>query len=340
MNLFLKKILKTTSISLLLVVFYSCKTTYNTQLFNIKNHPTKPDYNRESSWAMLPNKYTKEFKKYATKRPEELQADVFYVYPTLNVERKDNRWNVPITDAKQNKKVTKALLFQASAFANSGRIFTPLYRQAHYRVFEKGFKKTGVKALQLAYSDIKKAFEVYLEKYNNNRPIIIASHSQGSIHTIQLLKDFFDEKPLQKKLIAAYLVGMKVKPNEFKSIKPMISPDETSGFVSWNTYKKGHFPIYKDWYKGGVTTNPITWDHQKKTKLHQHKGFLYSNGKIYEQALKVEITDGLVWSTNPKFPYRFFMSFLRNYHVGDINLFWKDIQENVDLRTNKWLQNR
>ena len=60
---------------------------------------------------------------------------------------------------------------------------------------------------------------------------------------------------------------------------------------------------------------------------------------MYEKALKIEITDGMVWATNPKFPLRFFMSFMKNYHAGDINLFWQDIKENVILRTKTWLDN-
>ena len=119
----------------------------------------------------------------------------------------------------------------------------------------------------------------------------------------------------------------------------MTKPNETGGFVSWNTRKKNSYPKKKNVYKGAVTTNPITWDESKTTELKQHKGFLYSNGKMYAKAVKIEITDGMVWSTNPKFPLRFFMSFMKNYHVADINLFWQDIKENIELRTKTWLEN-
>lgn len=64
---------------------------------------------------------------------------------------------------------------------------------------------------------------------------------------------------------------------------------------------------------------------------------LFENLNGSKNVLKIEITDGLVWSTNPKFPMRFFMSFMKNYHVGDINLFWQDIRENAELRTKTWL---
>ena len=322
-----------------LIILGSCKSIYVTQTFNKRNTPIAPDYNLESSWAILPSKYPKNFKKYASDNIDTLQADVFFIYPTLNTSKKDGRWNVPVNDSEQkNKVLNSSVLFQASAFATSGKMYVPYYRQAHYRSFNKKYKPEGDLALSLAYKDVKNAFETYLKKYNNNRPIIIASHSQGSLHAIQLLKDFFDEKPLQRRLIAAYIPGMRVKPNKFKMIRPMGAPDQTGGFVSWNTFKKGNYPKNKNWYKGSVTTNPITWDESKITELNQHKGFLYSNGKMYTKALKIEVTDGLVWSTNPKFPLRFFMSFIKNYHVGDINLFWQDVKENSELRTKKWFK--
>lgn len=318
----------------------SCKYNYNTRVFSSKDLLLKPNYELESSWAVLPSKYPNSFKKYASSRIDTLKADVFYLYPTLNTSKNDSRWNVSINDLEQQDKVlNKAVLYQASAFAETGRVYVPFYRQAHYRSFVKGYKKEGEKALKEAYKDVKSAFEVYLKKYNKKRPVIIVGHSQGATHAIQLLKDFFDEKLLAKKLIAAYIPGMRVKPNEFKDIKPMSYANETGGFVAWNTFKKGKKPKNKNWYSGSVTTNPITWNSAKTTELHQHKGFLYSSGKMYSQALKIEITDGLVWSTNPKFPLRFFMSFLKNYHAGDINLFWQDIKENSILRTKSWFKN-
>ncbi|TCP28217.1 DUF3089 family protein [Tenacibaculum skagerrakense] len=321
------------------VSFYNCKSTYKTQAFLQENIPPKPDYTKESSWAVLPEKYTEEFKQYASTNIDKLQTDVFYVYPTLISDKKDVRWNVPITDSEQNDKVlNKAVLMQASAFATAGKVYVPYYRQAHirsYRMFNQG----GKEAQELAYSDVKNAFEIYLKKYNNGRPIIIVGHSQGTTHTSRLLKEFFDGKPLQSKLIAAYIPGIRMKADTYTSIQPMTTPNETGGFVSWNTYKKGHYPKKdKDWYKGSVTTNPITWDNSKETTLEEHKGFLYTNGKIYDEALSIKITDGLVWSSNPKFPMCFFMSFLKNYHAGDINLFWQDIRDNAVLRVNTWLK--
>ena len=323
---------------LLLILFSGCKSTFVIPSFDSKDVPPIPNYNLESSWAVLPSKYTEEFKEFASSQLDTLEADVFYVYPTLNTDKEDPRWNAPINDLEQNDKVlNKAVLYQASALALSGKVYVPFYRQAHIRSF-KMFNEGGKAALEIAYADVKKAFEVFLSKYNKERPIILLSHSQGTRHTMRLIADFFDEKELQNKLVAAYIPGIGVKPDLFKTIKPMTKPDETGGFVSWNTYKKGYSPKDdKDWYDGSVTTNPITWDDSKVTTLEQHKGFLYTNKKIYDQALKIEISDGLVWSSNPKFPMRLFMSPIKNYHSGDINLFWQDVKENAALRLNTYL---
>ena len=106
----------------------------------------------------------------------------------------------------------------------------------------------GKEAGVLAYQDVKRAFQFYLENYNQGKPIIIASHSQGSLHAKRLLHEFFDGKVLQEKLIAAYLVGVRILPNEFKNIPVLNQPNETGGFVSWNTYKKNKLPKRYDYW--------------------------------------------------------------------------------------------
>ena len=268
-----------------------------------------------------------------------LKADVFYIYPTLITSNRDIRWNVAVDDPNQNAKVVNtAVLFQASAWATSGKLYIPFYRQAHIRSYSN-FENGGEEALVLAYEDVKAAFEVYLEKYNNGRPIIIAGHSQGTTHCRLLLKDFFDDKPLQKQLIAAYIPGIGIEKNEFKTIQIMTKPEETGGFVSWNTYKRNRLPKkYENWYKDKVTSNPITWDESVYSKREDHKGFLFRNGKIYNKALKIEVMDGMIWTTLPRFPLRVFAIFRKSYHVGDVNLFWEDIKQNSELRVKTWFE--
>jgi hypothetical protein len=46
----------------------------------------------------------------------------------------------------------------------------------------------------------------------------------------------------------------------------------------------------------------------------------------------------MLWSTLPKIKKRLLLSFVKNYHFADINLFWKDIQQNAVVRTDNWFK--
>ncbi len=321
------------------VLFLSCSSIYKTSEFSLASSPLAPDYEKLENWAVLPHLWNSSLEEIAGKSKEK-KADVFYIYPTLLTDKKDASWNADIKEASIRRNILeKAVAFQASAWVKAANLYVPFYRQAHYRIFVEPYSSQGEEAGVMAYQDIKKAFKYYLENYNNSKPIIIAAHSQGAIHAIGLLKEFFDEKPLQKKLIAAYLVGTRVNVDEFRSIPLLNNPDAIGGFVSWNTYKMNHLPkSYEKWFKGGVVSNPINWDESIKGNSKQHLGVLASNKKIYPNSLSVQKTNGILWSTLPKIKKRFILSFIKNYHFADINLFWKDIQENAVIRTNNWLK--
>jgi len=196
----------------LFVATNSCKPIYHTQTFKNNAVPLAPNYEQKQNWAVLPWTYSTDLQAFASKGQDTLMADVFYVYPTLFLDAKDTRWNIPVDDAVQNKKVLNtAVQFQASAWTTAGKLYVPFYRQAHIRSYAM-YNQGGKQAFEIAYADVKAAFEFYLKHYNKGRPIIIASHSQGTTHTRRLLKEFFDGTNLQKQLIAAYLPGMGMRP--------------------------------------------------------------------------------------------------------------------------------
>ena len=320
-------------------LFFGCKVqnTNNTTLPN--TFADAVDYSSTNNWAVLPGNYPDNIKDYFVQNPQD-SIDVFYVYPTLIVSDKDKRWNVPINDSVQIKKVLNtAVRFQASAWGSSGSLYVPYYRQAHLRSYNN-LENGGTTALLLAYSDVKAAFEYYLKHFNHGRGIILAGHSQGSTHISYLLKDFFDGKPLQKQLVAAYIPGVGLDKNQFKTIPFMENPNQTGGFVTWNTFKKKFDKKNYKWYKGKVVINPVTWDTTAIAKRELHKGFLYSNGKMYTKSFDTHTDNGVIWISTPHFPYRYLAFTLRNYHVGDVNLFWEDIRENSLLRVQNYRSNK
>jgi hypothetical protein len=318
-----------------------CKISYNTYDFDKSPEIVKPDYSDKDSWAVLPENIPDEISIFNIDENKK-EADVFFIYPTLIDSKNQREWNSDIWDEDiRNDVINRPVKYQASAWLDSGNLYVPYYRQAHIRVFNDKFRVDGDKALNLAYDDIKEAFTYYLKNFNNDKPFIIASHSQGTVHAKRLIAEFIDGKELQKKLIAAYLVGIKVFEDEFKNIKPMNSANETGGFVTWNTFKFNKYPRkdnYENWFKGGVTTNPITWDDSKETKKDLHKGLLYRDLKIFSQNIDIKLIDGIVWSTVPNVPGKILLQTVRSYHFADINLFWVDIRENAKLRVDQWFK--
>ena len=318
-----------------------CKISYNTYDFDKSPEIVKPNYSDKDSWAVLPENIPDEISTFNIDKNKK-EADVFFIYPTLIDSKNQREWNSDIWDEDiRNDVINRPVKYQASAWLDAGNLYVPYYRQAHIRVFNDKFRVDGDKALNLAYNDIKEAFSYYLENFNNDKPFIIASHSQGTVHAKRLISEFIDGKELQKQLIAAYLVGIKVFEDEFKNIKPMNSPDETGGFVTWNTFKLNKYPRkdnYENWFKGGVTTNPITWDDSKETKKDLHKGLLYRDLKIFSQNIDIKLIDGIVWSSIPNVPGKILLQTVRSYHFADINLFWVDIRENAKLRVDQWFK--
>ncbi|MEK9612888.1 MAG: DUF3089 domain-containing protein [Flavobacteriaceae bacterium] len=324
---------------LLIQMLVSCKTVYNTEDFNEGSVPAPPDYSKSKYWAVKPDLWPDALREIVGD-PSEKKADVFFIYPTLFSDKRDSRWNADINNQLiRDQVIDQAVAFQSSAWTAAANLYVPFYRQAHYRIFVDPYAQQGKQAGVLAYQDVKKAFQYFLDYQNQGRPIIIASHSQGSLHAKRLIKEFFDGKELQNRLIAAYLVGAKIMPNEFKNIVPLNQPDATGGFVSWNTYKLNKLPKkYDEWYKDGVVTKPVTLTDEENSLIINQLGVLSSDGKIYPKSISVKKTNGMLWSTVPKIPKRFFLSFIKNYHFADINLFWVDIQQNALLRTEAWFQ--
>lgn len=320
----------------LIIVFSLCACKVNFHTASLVPKKEVIDYSETKHWAVYAG-ISSDGKTIGT-NTDYTTADVFYVYPTLFVDKKDTDWNASIDDSNVNSDVIKWILpYQASAWADAGRLFVPYYRQNHYRAFFKPhIHERGIEAIAFAYADVKAAFDYYMEIENKGRPIILAGHSQGALHLKKILQEYFDGKPLRNKLVAAYLIGTRVLEDEFNSLKPLNAPDQIGGYVSWNSYKKGKYPKHYAWFDNAVTTNPVTWDDSKVSLTQDHKGLLYYDNALYEKCLEVEKVNGMLWVSLPEVPKRFWMSFIKDYHRFDITLFWEDIRQNALERVERF----
>jgi hypothetical protein len=119
-------------------------------------------------------------------------------------------------------------------------------------------------AFDIAYKDVKAAFEYYLKNYNNGRPIIIAGHSQGSKHAQRLLREFFDGQPLQKQLVEAYIIGFPTYENQFQFLNVSESADAFGGYISYSTFGQDtKIATVVPEYTNAVSVNPLNWSTEK-----------------------------------------------------------------------------
>ena len=303
---------------------------------------TVPQYDRLEYWAAHPLKTDSsdlvplDLKDYRTLK----EADVFFLYPTIYWQkRSDKLWNAPIDDPKLNERIDAASLKnQASIFNAVGRVYAPRYRQAHIDAYYAKDPGAAAKAFEIAYEDVRKAFQYYLEHYNKGRPFFIASHSQGTTHGMRLVKEFIDGTVLEDQLVAAYLVGIGVPAFYYNSLKPCTYPTEIDCICSWRTFRRGYYPKdHFSYLSDYINTNPISWTNEAATTA-MHKGAILYNFDALEAGIcEAEQHEGLIWMDKPKFKgSAFFVQ--KNYHIGDFNLFYLDVRENAINRLNTWLE--
>lgn len=297
-----------------------------------------PNYSMFDYWAAHPWKHdpSDSVPKPLQGLPTDTAADVFFMYPTTYTELKSKDiGNARIDDALLNAKTDyTSILYQASVFNQSCRVFAPRYRQAHIKNFFRKDKDKAEAAFDTAYADLKNAFEYYLQHWNNGRPIIIAGHSQGALMAERLLKDYFEGKPLQNKLVVAYALGWPVPKNYFTTLTMCKDSLQTSCVCSWRTLRRGYIPLYMRKEKGNAyATNPLTWTMDNTyARRTQNKGsVLVKFNKVFKHTTDAQVDKGLLFVKKPRFPWSFFY-FTKNYHIGDINLFYVNIQEDVKRR--------
>ena len=305
--------------------------------------PPVPDYATAAAWAALPARDDA-----ADRTPNDTlldrqataPADVFFVHPTIYRDtRRGNRyWNADVADERLNAAVDEStILNQASIFNAAGKVYAPRYRQAHLRVFYDEGAPVKQQALDTAYTDVLAAFDHFVATYNQGRPIILAAHSQGTLHAERLVQDRFVGTPLADRLVAAYLVGMPIRRDAFDGIPVCETPTQTGCFVSWRTYRDDYVPTPARNDPAIAVVNPLTWttDEIPAPATLNRGAVLYKYaGGLHPELVGAQVRGAFLYTNKP----RFFGSFLfrtKNYHVADYNFFWLNVREDAVRRTDE-----
>ena len=314
-----------------------------------------PDYAKPATWASHPQRTDSP----ARWAPDGYRAAprpavaVFFVPPTSSFDR--NRWNADIADAKATEQLDKFLRFQATPFNGVGDIWAPRYRQAVFGTFLSD-KPDAEQAINLAYTDVASAFEAFLAAQPADRPLVLAGHSQGSLHLMRLLKEKVAGTPVAARIIAVYMPGW---PISIEADLPALglpacaNEDATGCLMAWQSFAEPmDFKEIRATFDAGtgltgkarngstmLCTNPLSGDNLGRTvtaddnlgSLVPNADFL--NGALIARGLGAQCQSSGMLSIGP--PPSEFTAFIlpgNNFHVYDIPLFWANLRADVERR--------
>jgi len=300
--------------------------------------PPTPDYTDLDNWAGHSEKLDITDSIFVP-TPRTFGVPVFYVYPTVHFPKKGGTWNADSYSAEVREKTHYAVKMQSSAFNVAGPVYAPYYRQAAYQVYNVAANTTTVNAYNLAYNDVRAAFEQFLVDIGPDVPFVLASHSQGTDHLERLIRNEFD-KELLDRLVVAYLVGMPVfADTTFLPIPLCEDPLQTGCFVSWRTFHKSAESPGNGVMIGVV--NPLSWDTSTvEVPAEDNPGaVVFENGEVLPGLIGAQIRDGVVVADRPKFKGSWLIR-TKDYHRGDINLYYLSIRENLQARLENLEQKR
>lgn len=169
-------------------------------------------------------------------------VDCFYVYPTVSHETSD------YSDLQASPEVEAVVRDQAGRLTSLCRLFAPVYRQ----LTSSGLKhaldadpKGGALNWDAPYRDVRAAWRDYLRRDNHGRGVVLVGHSQGTILLQRLIAEEIDGRPVQARLVAAFLAGDPSLPvpvgartgGAFKSVPLCAASAQTGCAYVWADYR-------------------------------------------------------------------------------------------------------
>lgn len=347
----------------MMIAFGKLKPTHS---FAAAPPPAAPDYSLAASWAALPDRADDADvvpSADVQDRQATAEVDVFFVHPTTFFGT--GSWNQSLDDGPTNQLTDKFVLrSQASVFNSCCKVYAPRYRQATiYSFMDKS--GSGTAALQLAYADVERAFDYFIEHYNQGRPFILASHSQGSVHVRTLLEKRITGTALRERLVAAYPIGFGIDRDALAKSVPDVpvcaSAEQLGCLVTWNAVG----PQVRSWADSSksICVNPLTWrtDGAAADAALNLGGVSYAgtfNGTLadvkgvpqdfadakplLESAVAdAQCVDGMLLVTEIRSTHYGARPMGRdNYHIYDYNLFHMNLRRNVELKVGKYLEEK
>lgn len=132
--------------------------------------------------------------------------DCFYVYPTVS---RDETGNSDIVAGPEEIEIARQ---QLARFGVACRLYAPMYRQVTLAALRRMLAGEDAGSnREMAYADVKAAWQRYLAVDNQGRGVVLIGHSQGAGLLTRLIAAEIDGKPAQERLVSALLLGAAVE---------------------------------------------------------------------------------------------------------------------------------
>ena len=295
----------------------------------------------------------------AASEEETPQFAVFFIHPTSYFDAR--QWNAALDDEQSQNRARLMVRGLGSAFNRASEIWVPRYRQATFGAFITDLPEAQ-QALDAAYRDISLAFDFFLDSVPEDMPIVLAGHSQGGYHVTRLLEERVAGTALQSRVAMAYPIGWPISVEHdlpALGLPACATPQQAGCVMSYASFAEPEDPGQfftryaaipgNDGEPRGespiLCVNPITGALNDSAPASANTGTLVpeddlTTGELVPGAVPARCAEnGLLLIGDPPELGQYVLPG-NNYHVYDIPLFWRNIQQDVVRRVSAWTASR
>jgi hypothetical protein len=196
----------------MLAITGACSSDVVAGSANVEFVPAQPSYADQAMWHIERNDTGD-------------GADVFYIPSTwefdwYTTDSVVSHW-ADVTNPNHLADMNIEMTETAKYMADGNNYYSPYYRHITLDSWATLNEDTISRRYNdVAFKDVKSAFDYFIENFNNERPFIIAGFSQGAKSVVELMK-VMPEK-VRQRMIAAYVLGYKVTPDDV-TVAPWIT---------------------------------------------------------------------------------------------------------------------
>lgn len=300
----------------------------------------EPDYADAGSWAYW-------------RVGENKPADLFIVCPTVDLGTGGNK-NMNLADNEAKKNFYGALNMERGIYEQYCRMYAPYYRQAVLADYDLPANEAEP-YFNLAYKDVRAAFVYYMQHENNGRPFVLAGFSQGAEMCLRLLKEFGNEDFVKNNMVACYAIGWRFTPQEaaeYPYIQPAKCADDLGKVIIFNSEApEVTSSLMVPHGEKSFCINPLNWrtDGTMADKaLNSGACFTDYSGSIKREVPQltgccIDTERGVLKVTDiDKKQYPPVLSIFTDgiYHLYDYQFFYRNLQQNVNLRIKTFMEER